>query len=72
MTLEIFAYFHHSGLWKTGEKILELSEVKLMSLAPSDFDVDQFANIRSGLSITILEKKHHKITENSDLEKFQI
>ena len=32
-----------------------------MNLAQYDFDVDQVARIRSGLSITVLEKKINEI-----------
>ena len=42
---------------KIDEKILESSDVKFMNLAPHFSDVDQVAKIRSGLSITVLDKK---------------
>ena len=40
-----------------GKKILESLEVKFMNLPPYVFGVDNVAKIRSGLSITVLEKK---------------
>ena len=64
MTLDFFAYFYHSGIWPVvniSEKILDPSEVKFMNLAPSVLDVDHVAKIISGRSITVLEKKIHKI-----------
>ena len=46
---------------KIGEKILESSEVKFINLAAYVFDKDHIAEIISGLSFTVLEKKFHKI-----------
>ena len=40
-----------------GENILESSVTEFMNLPPCVFDVDYVAQIRSGLSITVLEKK---------------
>ena len=45
-----------------GGNILELSETNFMNLPAYVFDVDYVAKIRSGLSITVLEKKIHKTT----------
>ena len=42
-----------------GENILELSEINFMNFDPYVFDVDHVAEIRSELSITVLEKKFH-------------
>ena len=47
---------------RIGEIILELSEIKFMNLPHYVFDVDHVAKIGSELSITVLEKKIHKIT----------
>ena len=55
-----FAYFVHSPIWPViniGEKVLEPSNVKFLSLVPYIFDVDLVAKIRFVLSITVLEKK---------------
>ena len=41
-----------------GEQILDLSEAKFMNLPPYVFDIDYVAKIRSGPSITVLEKKN--------------
>ena len=41
---------------KIGENILGASVAKFMNLAPYAFDVDHVAKIRSGLSITVLDK----------------
>ena len=56
----IFAYFCHSRLWPM-VKILESPGTEFMNLMPFVFDVDYVAKIRSWLSITVLEKKLHKI-----------
>ena len=41
-----------------------------MNLPPYVFDVDHVAKIRSELSITVIEKKLHKITaQKSELSK---
>ena len=50
-----------------GENILESSETNFMNLPPYVFDVDYVAKIRSGLSITVLEKK--KLKTDSRLKK---
>ena len=42
---------------KTGENILESSEIEFMNSPPFIFDEDYVAKIRPGLSITVLEKK---------------
>ena len=47
---------------KIGETIVESSETKFMYLPAYVFDVDYNADIRSELSITVLEKKMNKIT----------
>ena len=44
-----------------GKNILESSEANFMNLPPYVFDVDYVAKIRSGLSITVLEKKSTKL-----------
>ena len=44
-----------------GKQILESLRVKFINSAPYVFDVDRVAKIRSGLSITVLEKKFHII-----------
>ena len=44
-----------------GKQILESLEVKFINSAPYVFDVDHVAKLRSRLSITVLEKKIHKI-----------
>ena len=55
-----------------GETILELPENIFMNLAQYVFDLDHVAKIRSGLSITVLEKKIHKIVaQKSDRTVFQ-
>ena len=59
MTLE-FAYFYHrpyTTVIKIDENILPSSENIFMNLPTYVFDVDYVANIRSELSITVLEKK---------------
>ena len=66
MTIQFFVHVYHrphTTVMKIGDKILESPEVKFMNLAPYVFDEDLVAKIRSGLSITILEKKNHKIIE---------
>ena len=40
-----------------GEIFLESSEIKFMNLAPYVSNIDHVAKIRSGLSMTVLEKK---------------
>ena len=68
MTLESFRlwtigygyYRSYTTVMKTGETILESSVVKFIDLPPYVFDVDHVAKIRSGLSITVLEKKNQQ------------
>ena len=57
MTLEYFHLFlSQSYMVNIGKQILESSETKFMNLPPCVFDVDHVAKVRSGLSITVLEK----------------
>ena len=63
MTLEYFRY--HSLVWpmvNICEIIVESSETNFMNLPSYVFDVDYVAEIKSELSITVLEKKMNKIT----------
>ena len=55
-----------------GENILESSKTNFMNLPPYVFDVDYVAKIRSGLSITVLEKKFTKIPLKGGLPAVQV
>ena len=58
--LNLFAYVYHrpyTTVIKKGEIILERSEVKFMNLETCVFEVESVAKIKSGLSITVREKK---------------
>ena len=66
MTVESLSYVYHRSyttVIKIDENILASSETNFKNLPPYVFDVDHVAKIRSGLSITVLEKKKmNKIT----------
>ena len=53
----IFSPMFTIGHIKIGENILESSETEFMNLPPYVIDVDNIAEIRLELSITVLEKK---------------
>ena len=58
----IFSPILITVVYGLGQNIQGSSETKFMNLPPYIFDVDYVAKIRFWPSITVLEKKLHKIT----------